>query len=116
GYPFDIYDIEEGKMKVPTLRNVDKKPYPGFIKAYAHNGYFKSLEDIVHFYNTRDVLPDCQITPNPLPGKNCWPAPEVSKNMNTEEVGNLGLSSEEEAAIVAFLKTLSDWYCPKCNN
>ena len=25
------------------------------MKAYGHNGYFKSLEEIVHFYNTRDV-------------------------------------------------------------
>ena len=46
---------EVGKHKVPTLRNVDKRPYPEFVKAYGHNGYFKSLEEIVHFYNTRDV-------------------------------------------------------------
>ena len=26
-----------GKHKVPTLRNVDKKPGNGFIKAYMHN-------------------------------------------------------------------------------
>jgi cytochrome c peroxidase len=25
------------------------------VKAYGHNGFFKSLEEIVHFYNTRDV-------------------------------------------------------------
>jgi cytochrome c peroxidase len=25
---------------VPTLRNVDKRPYPTFVKAYGHNGYF----------------------------------------------------------------------------
>jgi len=24
---------------------------------FGHNGYFKSLEEIVHFYNTRDVEP-----------------------------------------------------------
>ena len=41
----------------PTLRNVDKRPRPDFIKAYGHNGYFKSLKEIVHFYNTRDALP-----------------------------------------------------------
>ena len=46
---------EMGKHKVPTLRNVDKRPSPAFVKAYGHNGYFKSLEEIVHFYNTRDV-------------------------------------------------------------
>src|SRR5271166_5847982 len=49
-----------GRMQVPTLRNVDKRPNPAFVKAYGHNGYFKSLKEIVHFYNTRDVLPRCQ--------------------------------------------------------
>jgi cytochrome c peroxidase len=85
-----------GKQKVPTLRNVDKRPYPGFVKAFAHNGYFKSLEEIVHFYNTRDVAP--------------WPPPEVAVNVNHDELGNLGLTADEEAAVVAFLRTLSDGY------
>jgi len=98
GYELEVYEAELGKQKVPTLRNVDKKPYPEFVKAYTHNGYFKSLEEIVHFYNTRDV----QI----------WPSPEVPINVNTDELGNLGLTSEEEAAIVAFMKTLSDGYTP----
>ena len=40
----------------------------------------------------------------------CWPAPEVAENVNTGELGDLSLSAEEEAAIVAFLKTLSDGY------
>ena len=92
-----------GKHKVPTLRNVDLRPYPEFVKAYGHNGYFKSLEEIVHFYNTRDV---------PGAGWNGvpWPEPEVSANMNTAELGDLGLSPREESAIVAFMKTLSDGY------
>jgi cytochrome c peroxidase len=97
-----------GKHKVPTLRNVDKRPYPEFIKAYGHNGYFKSLNQIVHFYNTRDVLGSCTSAQDQLPGKNCWPAPEVSANVNTAEMGNLGLSVTEEEDIVAFLKTLTD--------
>jgi hypothetical protein len=33
-------------------------------------------------------------------------------NVNTDELGDLGLSAEEEAAVVAFLKTLSDGYLP----
>jgi hypothetical protein len=41
---------------------------------------------------------------------NCWPAPEISQNVNTKELGNLGLTTAEEAAIVAFLKTLSDGF------
>jgi cytochrome c peroxidase len=86
-----------GKHKVPTLRNVDKRPYEGAVKAYAHNGFFKSLEEIVHFYNTRDVEP--------------WPAPEVGgETMNVDELGDLGLTAEEEALIVTFMKTLSDGY------
>jgi cytochrome c peroxidase len=32
--------------------------------------------------------------------------------MNTGELGNLGLSRAEEAAIVAFLRTLSDGFIP----
>jgi len=101
-----------GKHQVPTLRNVDKRPSPGFIKCYGHNGYFKSLDEIIHFYNTRDVLPSDDAVSDPKPGINCWPKPEVTANMNRDELGNLGLSSEEEAAIVEFLKTLSDGYVP----
>jgi len=98
GYDTLVYEAEWGKHKVPTLRNVDKRPYPGFVKAFGHNGFFKSLEEIVHFYNTRDV--------------ETWPAPEVSENVNTDELGNLGLTADEEAAIVAFMKTLTDGYTP----
>jgi cytochrome c peroxidase len=89
-------DDNMGKHKVPTLRNVDKKPGLGFTKAYTHNGVFKSLKEVVHFYNTRDV--------------GTWPAPEVAKNVNADELGNLGLTEAEEDAIVAFMKTLSDGY------
>jgi cytochrome c peroxidase len=101
GYPVDVYTAGWGKHKVPTLRNVDLRPNKHFIKAYAHNGYFKSLEEIVHFYNTRDV-----------PGAG-WPKPEVADNINTTEMGNLELNQGEELAIVAFLSTLSDGYKPK---
>jgi cytochrome c peroxidase len=99
-YPETVWGPEWGKQKVPTLRNVDLRPTKKFVKAYSHNGYFKSLEEIVHFYNTRDV-----------PGAG-WPAPEVATTVNTTEMGNLGLNHGEELAIVAFLKTLSDGYKP----
>ena len=107
-------DANMGKHKVPTLRNVDLRPSDETVKAYGHNGYFKTLEGIVHFYNTRDVLPACpgDYTEEAALAANCWPAPEVAANLNTRELGNLGLSADEEAAIVAFLKTLSDGYTP----
>ncbi len=99
-----------GKHQVPTLRNVDKRPSETFVKAYGHNGYFKSLKEMVHFYNTRDLLPTEDKVSDPHPGVNCWPKPEVAENLNTAELGNLGLTDDEEQAIVAFLKTLSDGY------
>jgi cytochrome c peroxidase len=90
---------------------VDKRPYPAFVKAYGHNGYFKSLKAIVHFYNTRDVLPRCQSS-DPGEGTTCWPAPESTANMNTSKMGRLGLSDAEEDAIVSFMQTLTDGYAP----
>jgi cytochrome c peroxidase len=101
-----------GLHKVPTLRNVDKRPRADFVKAFGHNGVFKSLKEIVHFYNTRDVLPACAATADAQPGVNCWAPPEVAANLNTEELGNLGLTEEEEWAIVAFLQTLTDGWVP----
>jgi cytochrome c peroxidase len=94
---------------VPTLRNVDMRPRQDFVKAYMHNGYFKSLKEVVHFYNTRDVLPRCELG---SPGEkiSCWPAPEDPTNVNHRQLGNLGLTGEEEAALVAFLRTLADGY------
>ena len=111
GEPEEVWRAELGKMKVPTVRNVGAKPTPESVKAYAHNGYFKTLKGIVHFYNTRDVKPEC---PNPLTTmedaifQGCWPAPEIADNVNTSELGDLGLTDEEEDAIVAFLETLTD--------
>jgi cytochrome c peroxidase len=114
GYPEDVYMEEWGKQKVPTLRNVDKGIDGGLVKAYTHNGYFKTLEGIVHFYNTRDILDVCEgpFTEAEALAADCWPGPEVPENVNTDELGDLGLSPDDEAAIVAFLKTLSDGYTP----
>lgn len=100
-----------GRVQVPTLRNVDKRPNADFVKAYGHNGYFKSLKEIVHFYNTRDVLPRCA-PQDPREGRGCWPAPETTENINTSKVGNLALSDAEEDAIVSFMQTLTDGFSP----
>lgn len=109
-----IYDIlaftADGKQKVPTLRNVDARPSPETPKAFMHNGYFKTLEGVVHFYNTRDVLPQCETLLNEADAlaANCWPAPEVAANVNADELGDLKLTAQEEADLVSFLKTLTD--------
>jgi cytochrome c peroxidase len=104
-----------GKQKVPTLRNVDKRPHKSFVKAYMHNGYFKSLKTVVHFYNTRDTKPKCK---NPFTNEadaltqNCWPEAQITTNINRDELGDLGLTDTEENALVTFMQTLSDGFEP----
>lgn len=102
-----LADRFDGKVRVPTLRNVDKRPRPDFVKAYMHNGYLKSLEEVVHFYNTRDVLRRCNGPNDPGEKVDCWPPPEVPVNVDST-IGNLGLTPTEEKQLVAFLKTLTD--------
>ncbi len=83
-----------GNFRVSSLRNI------AVTAPYFHNGVFGTLEEVVHFYNVRDV-----------PGSGIAP-PEVADNIDTEETGNQHLTLAEEAAIVAFLKTLTDGYKP----
>jgi cytochrome c peroxidase len=99
-----------GAQKVPTLRNITKRITPDTERAYMHNGYFKTLEGVVHFYNTRDVLPACagDMTEAEAMAAKCWPAAEFPQTMNKDELGNLKLTEAEEADLVAFLKTLDD--------
>jgi cytochrome c peroxidase len=97
-------------MQVSSLRNIDMRPYPKFVKAYMHNGYLKSLKEVVHFYNTRDVFKARTGTCPPSTEKlTCWPAPEVSENLSMN-IGRLGLTEAEENQVVAFLRTLTDGY------
>lgn len=98
---------ENGKFKVMTLRNIH------LTAPYAHNGFFKKLEDITRFYNTRDLLPSCDdVVQKAKPGVNCWDASEYPDTMNTDELGDLGLSDKDEEALVKFMKTLSDGWMP----
>lgn len=83
---------ENGKFKVSSLRNV------AVTGPWGHNGFFTDLEDVVQFYNRRDVTPGL------------WGLPEVPENVNTSELGNLGLTDEEVMDIVYFLHTLNDGY------
>lgn len=81
-----------GRFKVPTLRNLDRTA------PYGHNGYFQTIKQIVHFYNTRDVK------------SAHWPAAEIPSTVNHDELGNLSMSDQEENDLVAFLKTLTDGF------
>lgn len=125
GYGDEVYEPEMGKFKTPTVRNVDLRPYPEFVKAYGHNGFFKSLgemDGIVHFYAWRAMMDNGGMggggmggggmgggmggegmTPDP----NLFPPPELDQNRIVMQPFNFMMHGEE---IVAFLKTLSDGY------
>lgn len=114
GYPAEVYGPELGKFKVPTLRNIDLRPFPEFVKAYGHNGYFKSLEDIVLFYHWRAMMDNGGCLGGGM-GGNCegmatlFPPPEVDQNR-----ASMGMFPRPQVDnIVAFLKTLSDGYKPQ---
>ncbi|MGA7326181.1 MAG: cytochrome c peroxidase [Rhodomicrobium sp.] len=113
----------DGQMQTMTARNVAMTPPqcptteagagPYFQKEFFHNGYIKSLKQLVHFYNTRDVYP-YKVTTGHCPARttekvDCWPMPEVPNNIDMT-TGNLGLTDQEENQIVTFLETLTDGY------
>jgi cytochrome c peroxidase len=112
----------DGQMQVATARDVGltppqcpttEAPGPYFQKEFFHNGYIKSLKQLVHFYNTRDVYPypveSGECPAGTVERVTCWPTPEVVQNVDTT-TGNLGLTDTEENQIVAFLQTLNDGY------
>lgn len=97
-----------GKFKTPTVRNVGLGD-----RTFMHNGALVDLRQVVQFYNTRDVLPVCSPVPTDPTrwgpdGDGCWPPPEYPDNLDTQNMGNLGLSSHEVDAIVAFMMALSN--------
>jgi cytochrome c peroxidase len=83
-------DKENGKFKVPSMRNA------AISAPYFHNGFYNTLEEVVHFYNKRDV--------------EIFPPAEVLSTVNKDELGDLKLTPQEEKDIVAFIKTLTDGY------
>ncbi len=108
GYAPEVYEPEMGKHKVPTLRNVDLRPSEDFIKAYGHNGYFKSLEEIVFFYHWRAMM-DSGMGGGMGGGmENMFPPPEVDENRTLLNM----FPRPQVDNIVAFLRTLSDGYIP----
>lgn len=73
-----------GKFKTPGLRNV------AVTAPYMHNGIFKTLEEVVNYYNDPK-----KIIPNSI-------------NIDPDLSKPLGLTSQEKKDLVAFLKTLTD--------
>jgi cytochrome c peroxidase len=114
----------DGRQQVSTVRNVamtppqcptTEAPGPYFQKEFFHNGYIKSLKQLVHFYNTRDVYP-FNVTSGHCPAGttekvDCWPMPEVPNNIDMT-IGKLGLTDQEENQLVIIMQGLNDGFDP----
>lgn len=77
-------ETDKGKFKTPGLRNI------AVTAPYMHNGLFKTLEEVVEYYNDpQKFVPDA---------------------INTDDVLKqpLGLTAKEKKYLIAFLKTLTD--------
>jgi cytochrome c peroxidase len=77
--------LDYGKFKSPTLRNVE------YTAPYMHDGRYTTLEEVVAFYSS-GLQKSATVDP-------------LMKKLNQ---GGVQLTAEEKAALVAFLKTLSD--------
>jgi cytochrome c peroxidase len=81
-YTHRIVKVNLGAFKTPTLRNV------ALHGPYMHNGAYTTLEEVVELYNRGGDVKD-----------------NLDPNMNPS---GLGLSKQEVADVVEFLKTLSE--------
>jgi cytochrome c peroxidase len=78
-------ETDRAKFKVPTLRNV------ALTAPYMHDGRFATLEEVVEHYNSKVQR-----------------SPTLDPNLAKHPESGLGLSTEDKAALVAFLRTLTD--------
>jgi cytochrome c peroxidase len=83
-YNISKKETDKGKFKIPSLRNI------AATAPYMHNGMFKTLEEVVEYYNNPQ-----KIIPNPI---------NIDANLKTA----LGLTEKEKKDLIAFLKTLTD--------
>ncbi len=82
---------DEGLFKVPSLRNIE------LTAPFMHDGRFATLEQVVEFYNSGVVN-----HPNLSPPLRNPPGPGAGQPRR------LNLTTAQKAALVAFLKTLTD--------
>jgi cytochrome c peroxidase len=77
-------ETDKGKFKTPGLRNI------AVTAPYMHNGMFKTLEEVVEYYNDPEKIVKAPI------------------NIDDDLKQPLGLTKKEQKDLVSFLKTLTD--------
>jgi cytochrome c peroxidase len=113
----DIADQTQfcGMFLTPTLRNTATR------RTFFHNGVFHTLQEVLDFYNFRDTNPE-KIYPRAADGTvqkfNDIPVQyqanvDVSDPPFDRHLGETpAMTAQDEADIIAFLKTLNDGYKP----
>lgn len=76
---------DKGKFRIPTLRNIE------LTAPYMHDGRFASLEEVLDHYN-----------------EHFQNSPTLDANLGVKLSTGLGLSAQDKADIISFLKTLTD--------
>jgi cytochrome c peroxidase len=105
-----------GMFGTPTLRNVATR------HVFFHNGVFKTLQEVLDFYNFRDTDPQ-KVYPRAADGtvqkyndipKRYWVNVDVADPPFDRHLGETpAMTDQDEADIIAFLKTLTDGYRPE---
>jgi len=83
-YSITKRETDKGKFKIPGLRNI------AVTAPYMHNGMFKTLEEVVDYYNEPQKIVTGSI------------------NIDDDLKNPLDLSQKEKMDLVSFLKTLTD--------
>ena len=104
-----------GMFLTPTLRNVAQRP------VYFHNGVYHSLQQVLDFYNFRDVQPG-KIYPtvdgkvqkfNDLPAAYHANVDTIDPPLNRHLGESPAMTKQDMRDIIAFLHTLNDGWAPR---
>ena len=114
----DIADQTQfcGMFKTPTLRNTAVR------RVFMHNGVYHTLQEVMDFYNFRDTNPE-KVYPfgadgkvqkyNDIPAKYFDNVDVTDPPLNRHLGDKPAMTDQDEADIIAFLKTLNDGYKPE---
>lgn len=83
--------LAQGRFKTPTVRNA------ALTSPYMHNGVFKTLREVIEYYNELD-------------NRERWGPASFPENQSHMLKTRLELTEEEIRALLAFLNTLTDGY------
>jgi cytochrome c peroxidase len=114
----DIADQTQfcGMFKTPSLRNTALR------RTFMHNGVYHTLQEVMDFYNFRDTNPE-KVYPvgadgkvqkyNDIPEKYFANVDVTDPPLNRHLGDTPAMTDQDEADIIAFLKTLNDGYKPE---